>query len=125
MNLSNQVFSRFSISKISVFSYATTNAALPSVGLKGYDGLLGSMASQNLIQVQIETLANIPSGSGSLQATVDNNFAACSYLVNTSKYPIAVKLMKAQGNATDPKKHPEFAGIHSTVDTRPFHYPLI
>ena len=36
----------------------------------------------------------------------------------------ALRLIAAQGNVSDPKKYPEFAGSVTTVDTRPFYYPL-
>jgi Carbohydrate esterase, sialic acid-specific acetylesterase len=45
-------------------------------------------------------------------------------MADADKDPVAVKLITAQGNVADPKKYPEFAGKVSTVDTRPFHYPL-
>lgn len=45
-------------------------------------------------------------------------------MADADKDPVAVRLMTAQGNVADPRKYPEFAGKVSTVDTRPFHYPL-
>lgn len=45
-------------------------------------------------------------------------------MANADGDPRAVKLIVAQGNVADPKKYPEFAGTVTTVDTRPFHYPL-
>ena len=45
-------------------------------------------------------------------------------MANADADPRAVKLITAQGNVADSKKYPEFAGTVSTVDTRPFHYPL-
>ena len=45
-------------------------------------------------------------------------------MADADKDPVAVKLITAQGNVADPKKYPEFAGTVTTVDTRPFYYPL-
>jgi Carbohydrate esterase, sialic acid-specific acetylesterase len=45
-------------------------------------------------------------------------------MADADKDPIAVKLITAQSNVSDPIKYPEFAGKVSTVDTRPFYYPL-
>jgi hypothetical protein len=36
----------------------------------------------------------------------------------------SLNLINAQANVADPAKYPKFAGTVSTVDTRPFHYPL-
>jgi Carbohydrate esterase, sialic acid-specific acetylesterase len=45
-------------------------------------------------------------------------------MADADKDPTAVKLITAQANVADPKLYPEFAGTVSTVDTRPFHYPI-
>lgn len=45
-------------------------------------------------------------------------------MADADKDPVAAKLVTAQGNVADPKKHPEFAGTVTVVDTRPFYYPL-
>ena len=49
---------------------------------------------------------------------------ANSGMANAGQDPVSAKLISAQGSVADPKKYPEFAGTVSTVDTRPFHYPL-
>lgn len=49
---------------------------------------------------------------------------ANSGMANAGQDPVSAKLIGAQGSVADPKKYPEFAGTVSTVDTRPFHYPL-
>lgn len=45
-------------------------------------------------------------------------------MANANSDPVALRLVTAQGNVADSKKYPEFSGNVTTVDTRPFHYPL-
>lgn len=121
MNLPNQVFSRFCISKISVFLWTTITAVLLSVGINVHSGSPEPTAYSDTTQAHIETPVNIPTlaqgnskvdlganlakpkstphllgGWGNLQAMVNNNPAAYNYLTNTNKDHIVVKLMTAK-----------------------------
>lgn len=44
-------------------------------------------------------------------------------MADANNSPTALKLIAAQGNVSDPRKYPEFAGTVSTVDTRDFYFP--
>ncbi len=45
-------------------------------------------------------------------------------MADAGKDQNSLNLINAQANVADPAKYPQFAGTVSTVDTRPFHYPL-
>ena len=148
MNLANQVFSQFSISKISVFLWAATNAVLFSVGLSACGGSSEATVSQDPMQAPVETSANNPTlaqgngklkifilagqsnmvgygkvdlgadltkpnrtphilgGSGSLRAMVNNNPAAYNYLVNANKtITYTIKADASSGAVADTKTY--------------------